>query len=282
MYSRKKFIKTVAAGSAGLYASNILVDFLQGGQLDNLGYISGILGPDLEEKDWKSILRQTAEFGYSEIEISNYLGDAADSFLEFCSNIGLNPVAGGMGMTDDIDELNRSLDRLNALEVEYAVVYWPFFVGAPFSLDDCKRSVEVLNRTGEVCKNRGLQLCWHNHDQEFVAMEEGLPFDYLMKNTEEDLVQCELDIYWVTKGGTDPVEVLRKYSGRYPILHVKDMALGEEQGFACPGDGIIDWKVVFAESEKQGTKHYNVERDNAKDGLSCLKSAAAYLKKLRF
>ncbi|MDX1640666.1 MAG: sugar phosphate isomerase/epimerase, partial [Balneolaceae bacterium] len=194
--------------------------------LDKIGYISGILGSDLNEKNWKSILRQTAEFGYSEIEISNYLGDSAESFLEFCNSIGLKPVAGGMRMTDDSDELNRSLDRLNALEAEYAVIYWPYFVSAPFSLDDCKRSVEVLNRTGEVCKNRGLQLCWHNHADEFVPMEDGLPFDYLMQNTDENLVQCELDIYWVTKGGANPVEILRRYPGRYPILHVKDMAPG--------------------------------------------------------
>ncbi len=60
------------------------------------------------------------------------------------------------------------------------------------------------------------------------------------------------------------------------------MAPGDEQDFACPGDGIIDWKAVFAESTKQGAKHYNVERDNANDGLGCLKSAATYLKQLRF
>ena len=282
MYSRKKFIKTIAACSVGMFASSFLMDAMNPKMLDKIGYISGILGSDLNEKNWKSILRQTAEFGYSEIEISNYLGDSAESFLEFCNSIGLKPVAGGMRMTDDSDELNRSLDRLNALEAEYAVIYWPYFVSAPFSLDDCKRSVEVLNRTGEVCKNRGLQLCWHNHADEFVPMEDGLPFDYLMQNTDENLVQCELDIYWVTKGGANPVEILRRYPGRYPILHVKDMAPGEEQDFACPGDGIIDWKAVFAESTKQGTKHYNVERDNAKDGLSCLASAANYLKNLKF
>lgn len=282
MYTRKKFIKTVAAGSAGIFASSFLMDAIKAKKLDKFGYISGILGSNLGEKNWKSILSQTAEFGYSEIEISNYLGDSAKSFLEFCNTVGLKPVAGGMGMTDDMDELHRSLDRLNALDVDYAVIYWPYFVGAPFSLEDCKRSVDVLNRTGEICKNRGLQLCWHNHADEFVPMEEGLPFDYLMQNTDEGLVKCELDIYWVTKGGANPVEVLKRYSGRYPILHVKDMAAGVEQDFACVGNGIINWRTVFAESGSQGTQHYHVEKDNAKDGLGCLKSAATYLKELRF
>lgn len=265
-----------------MFAKSFLSKLIAEKRLNNIGYISGILGSRLNEKNWKSIFEQTVDFGYSEIEISNYLGESVESFLEFCNKIGLKPVAGGMGMTDDTDELNRSLDRLNSLEVKYAVIYWPYFGSAPFSLDDCKRSVEVLNKTGEVCKTRGLKLCWHNHADEFVPMEEGLPFDYLMQNTQTDLVQCELDIYWATKGGANPVEVLRKYPGRYPILHVKDMASGEDQDFACPGEGIIDWKAVFAESINQGTKHYNVERDNAKDGLECLKSAASYLKELRF
>jgi sugar phosphate isomerase/epimerase len=241
------------------------------------------LGPNLGERDWQSILRQTAEFGYSEIEIGNYLGDSASSFLAFCNEIGLKPIAGSLGgMTEDNDTIHEALDRLNALEMQYGVIYWPFFVGAPFSLEDCKRSVEVLNKTGLICKNRGITLCWHNHDYEFKAMEEGLPFDYLMENTDEDLVQCELDIYWVKKGGADPVEVLKKYPGRYRILHVKDMAPGEEQDFACPGDGIIDWEPVFAESVSQGIQHFNVERDNAEDGLGCLRSASEYLKGMRF
>lgn len=283
MYTRKQFLKTAVAGGTGLIAANSLMAFIAERKLENIGFISGILGPNLGERDWKTILSQTAEYGYSEIEIGNYLGESASSFLTFCDEIGLKPVAGNLGgMTEDTDVIHQSLDRLNTLEMQYGVIYWPFFVGAPFSLEDCKRSVEVLNKTGEICKSRGITLLWHNHDYEFVAMEEGLPFDYLMENTDKDLVQCELDIYWVTKGGADPVEVLKKYPGRYRVLHVKDMAYGEEQDFACPGDGIIEWEPVFAESVSQGIQHFNVERDNAVDGLGCLRSASQFLKRLRF
>ena len=283
MYSRNQFLKTAVAAGAGLVAANSFMACISERKLEKIGYISGILGPNLGERDWKSILSQTAEYGYSEIEIGNYLGESASTFLAFCNDIGLKPVAGSLGgMTEDTDVIHQSLDRLNSLEMQYGVIYWPFFVGAPFSLDDCKRSVEVLNKTGEICKSRGITLLWHNHDHEFVAMEEGLPFDYLMENTDEDLVQCELDIYWVQKGGADPVEMLKKYSGRYRVLHVKDMAPGEEQDFACPGDGIIEWEPVFAESVSQGIEHFNVERDNAVDGLGCLRSSSQYLKELRF
>jgi sugar phosphate isomerase/epimerase len=113
-------------------------------------------------------------------------------------------------------------------------------------------------------------------------METGLPFDYLMDNTDKSLVSCELDLYWVTKGGGDPLSVMKKYSGRFPILHVKDMAPGDAMDFECPGSGIIDFPSLFREAHNQGIKHYMVERDNVPDGMACLRSAAEYLKEIRF
>jgi sugar phosphate isomerase/epimerase len=273
----------MAATAAGVYATKALMacSSMGGRKLGNIGYITGILGRDLRERDWRSILTQTAEFGYTEIETGGYLGDSYRSFLDFCSSVGLKPIAGGTQFTNDMDELKRSLDNLNALEMQYAVLYWPWNSGGPFTLKDCKESAEMLNRIGEVTKATGLTLCWHNHDREFWAMEEGLPFDYLMDNTDVSLVKCQLDIYWTQKGGADPVETLKKYPGRYPMLHVKDMASGEMQDFACPGSGIIDWVDVFNESLDQGIKHYIVERDNEPDGLGCLKGSAEYLLNLR-
>ncbi len=280
MYTRRNFVKTIALGAAAAYAAPAMVSCsgIASGNRVNLGYIAGILGRDLRDRDWQSILRQTTEMGYSELEIGNYLGDSAASFLSFCREIGLKPIAGGMNITEDINAMQESADRLNALKIKYAVSYWPWFTGAPLSLEDCKRSAEVLNKMGEFCKKNGLIFCWHNHDLEFFPMEEGTPFDYLMKHTDNDLVKCELDIYWVKKGGADPLQIMKKYPGMYPLLHIKDMAPGEEQDFACPGEGIINWNQIFEEAANQNIRHYFVERDNAEDGLECLRVSAEYLK----
>ena len=285
MITRRKFIQTLTAGTAAVMAPGRFTSCVPANniQLENIGFISGIIGRELREGDWQEVLRQTTRFGYSEIETGSYLGESAASFLDFCRGIGLNPVAGGGSFSRDIDEVNRALDRLNSLELRYAVMYWPWFGGAPLSLDNCKESAELLNRIGEVCRDRQLTLCWHNHDLEFHPTEEGiLPFDYLMEHTDKDLVKCELDIYWTKKGGADPVETLRKYCGRYPLLHIKDMAPGDERDFACPGDGIIDFQKVLAEALDQGIEHFFVEKDNVVDGMGCLESAARYLKSLRF
>jgi sugar phosphate isomerase/epimerase len=283
MVTRRKFIQTLTAGAAASLAVNPL--FAEGSgklnKLKNIGFIEGIIEKELKG-DWKSVLRKTVSYGYKEIETGGFMGESAKTFLRDCNDIGIKPVAGGAVFSKNRDEVNKSLDKLNALDLKYAVIYWPWLAGGPFGLVDCKTSADMLNSIGELCKQRGLMLCWHNHNKEFISMEEGLPFDFIMNHTDKDLVKCELDIYWVRKGGADPLEMLKKYKGRYSILHVKDMAPGTEQDFACPGSGIIDFPSIFSEAADQGIDHYFVERDNVTDGMECLRTSAEYLKNVRF
>ena len=282
MTSRREFLSNLSfTGAAVAVTPGLLFGATSANKLEIIGFISGILKNNFAERDWKDVLKESVEYGFSEFE-GGVLGDSPKAFLEYCKNIGLKPIAGGVGMTDDMDKAKESFDKVNALNMKYVVTYWPWFVGPPFNLDDCKRSTEWLNKIGELAQKNGLKFCWHNHDKEFFEMEEGLPFDYLMEHTDEDLVFCEMDIYWVVKGGADPVKVLRKYDGRFPLMHVKDMAKGAEQSIICPGSGIIDFPSVFAEAKRQGIEHYFVERDNAVDGLACLKSSGEYLRNLRF
>jgi len=250
-------------------------------RLKKFGFISGIIGKELKG-DWKAVLKKAVEFGFSEIETGDYLGDSAAGFSAFCKEIGLTPVAGGIGFNENADVTSKRLDALIELGLKYAVTYWPWLTGGSFTLADCKQSVNILNNLGYLCKQKGLTLCWHNHDKEFIPLEGGLPFDFLMNHTDPELVKCEMDIYWVTKVGGNPLEVLKKYAGRIPILHVKDMAPGSTQDFECPGSGIIDFPSIFSEAMSQGIAHYMVERDNVQDGMACLQSAGEYLSSLRF
>lgn len=286
MISRRTFITRSAAAAAVAVAGPLPFASVSGfnpgnDRLDKFGFISGIIDKELKG-DWKSILKQAAGFGFSEIETGGYLGDSASSFLSFCSSIGLKPVAGGISISARDEELAKQLNALNDLGVKYAVVYWPWLSGGPFSLDDCRKSVSALNYLGKESAKKGLTLCWHNHNREFAAMEEGLSFDYLMDHTDPDTVKCELDVYWAKKGGADPVSLLKRYPGRYAILHVKDMAAGADGDFECPGSGIIDFPAIFREARVQGIVHFMVERDNVPDGLACLRSSGEYLRALRF
>jgi len=281
MITRRKFISGTAAALILSPLAGDIFAVVQGKNLKDIGFISGIIGKEMKA-DWKSALKKAASLGYTEIETGNFSGESLEGFLAYLKETGLMLVAGGFEFKSSEEELKKSLELLKKLKAGIAVVYWPWFTGGPFSLADCKQSAERLNILGKTCHEKGLEFAWHNHDKEFIAMEEGLPFDFLMKNTDPSLVKCELDIYWAAKGGSDPVELMKKYAGRYNILHIKDMAPGKAKDFECPGSGIIDFPAVFREADKQGIKHFMVERDNVPDGMACLKSAAEYLKKLSF
>lgn len=283
MNTRRNFIKTSAFAAAGILTSvPYLLRAAEGNsKLKNFGFISGIAG-DALKADWKGTLKKAVEFGFTEIEGGSNYASSPKEFTSYCKEIGIKLIAGGIDFNADDDQLKKAFDDLNEMGVEYAVVYWPWYTGGPFLLEDCKKSVEMLNKLGPKVNQNGLELLWHNHNKEFTGMEDGLPFDYLMKNTDPKTVNCEMDIYWVKKGGGDPLEMLKKYPGRVKILHVKDMAPGPEQDFICPGSGIIDFGPIFKEAQKQGIMHYIVERDNEPDGIGCLKSSAEYLSGIRF
>ena len=283
MNTRRDFIRTGIFAGAGFLAASPLLSLAADGnnKLKNFGFISGIAG-DAMKADWKDTVKKAAEFGFTEIEGGSNFASSPKEFLDYCKQVGIKPIAGALDFKTKSEDLSKVFDNLNELKLKYAVVYWPWMGGGPFKLDDCKKSCEILNELGAKTKANGLQLLWHNHDKEFHAMEEGLPFDYIMNHTDPKTVQCEMDIYWVKKGGGDPLEMLKKYAGRIPVLHVKDMAEGSAQDFICPGRGIIDFKPIFAEAKKQGIEHYFVERDNEHDGIGCLKSSGEFLKNIRF
>jgi sugar phosphate isomerase/epimerase len=283
MLSRRAFLQTIAATTGGILLTNPTWAELASPKkkLANVGFITGIVGKELKQ-DWKGTLKKAADYGFTEIETGNYLGNSASEFIAYCKQVGIKNIGGGIPISLEGDALQKRLNELNELKAKYAVVYWPWKVSAPFKLENCQKSVELLNTLGEACKKQGLTLCWHNHDKEFTPMEEGLPFDYLMQHTDPNLVKCEMDIYWVAKGSANPLDMLKKYKGRYEILHVKDMAKDGSQTFECPGSGIIDFPSIFAEAQSQGIKHYIVERDQVVDGLACLQSSGQYLRELRF
>ena len=131
-------------------------------------------------------------------------------------------------------------------------------------LDDYKRHIELFNKSAEVCKAGGLQFGYHNHDFEFVELEGQMPFDLILKETDPKLVQIELDLYWISFAGKDPVELFKQHPGRFPMWHVKDMEKTPERAFAEVGTGSIDFQRIFNAAETAGVKHYFVEQDICK------------------
>jgi sugar phosphate isomerase/epimerase len=138
------------------------------------------------------------------------------------------------------------------------------------SLDAYKRHVELFNKIAEQTHKAGMQFCYHNHNFEFQKFDGVTVYDYLFKHLDPHLVQFEMDCFWVTHAGQDPVALFKKHPGRFPLLHIKDLKAGNppttefdaKMGlFAEVGKGTIDWKRIFAAAPQGGMKYFFVEQD---------------------
>ena len=167
--------------------------------------------------------------------------------------------------------------------------------------DGWKRAAELFNKAGDASNKVGIQFGYHNHSFEFDPAESlggKLPYDFLLAETDPKLVTMELDLCWISVAGKDPLVYFDKYPGRFPLVHVKDWikdpnATDTYKGatgssvkiggrLADVGQGTIDWKRIFAHSEKAGIKHYFVENDEPKSAFDAIKTSYDYLSKLQF
>ena len=130
------------------------------------------------------------------------------------------------------------------------------------TMDDVKLAVDVFGKAGEACKKAGVQFAFHNHSFEFVPINGILPYDYIMENTDKELVKSELDLGWVTVAGLNPVEVIKKYHGRIPLWHVKDIDKTTKEPVEI-GKGYVDFKPIFDVSKTSGMKYFFIEQDGA-------------------
>jgi sugar phosphate isomerase/epimerase len=161
-----------------------------------------------------------------------------------------------------------------------------------FDAEDYKWMAEVFNKTGEQCQQAGMQFAYHNHNLDFKTFDGETALDQLLHNTDSKLVQLEMDCYWVARAGKDPVDYMKKYAGRIPLLHIKDMKpgltpttdimKGGDHDFTEVGRGSIDWKRIFSAAPEAGVKHYFVEQDVC-DGppIESARISFEYLKNLQ-
>jgi sugar phosphate isomerase/epimerase len=181
----------------------------------------------------------------------------------------------------------------DAKEKGFEYVVYPF-VAPPerAGMEGMRKLAVRLNAAGEEARRVGLRLCYHNHAFEFEPMGGSTPLEALLRATSPELVALEMDVFWVSVAGHDPVELLGRYSGRVPLLHLKDKAKGaprqfDEQvpktTFKEAGRGSLDFAAILRAASKAGVKHYFVEQDATPgDPVASLRTSYEYLRALRF
>ena len=238
---------------------------------------------DLLSADVPGTLAAVAEMGYQEVETAGYGGLPAAEFALELKKAGLSAPSGHV----PLDQIESSPEKLieAAGEVGHGYLVLPWLTSEQrATFDIYPRVANALNTFGARCKEAGIQLAYHNHDFEFVAMQgpggKVVPFDYLLEQCDPDLVKFELDLYWAAKAGVDAGALFQASPGRYPLCHLKDMSASGE--IVPVGDGTIDFAGQFAVGVTGGLKHYFVEHDNPADPMASIRRSIATVKRLRF
>jgi sugar phosphate isomerase/epimerase len=259
---------------------------------------------DAMVQDFDGSLAKVAAIGYKEVELAGFAMDQGKVTYFNRSPKEIRAGAEHYGLTVPSAHVNytslspenfpRIIEASHVIGQGYIVNPW-IDENVRHQADGWHRAAEAFNRAGEQCKKAGLQFAYHNHWFEFIPVEGKLPYDILLKETDPNLVKMELDICWIVVGGGDPITYFKRYPGRFPLVHLKDVkekppvtAAGAEdfgdtlKGMTAVGSGIIDWKKILSYSQEAGIKHYFVEHDKPAKPFESIKTSYEYLEKLRF
>ena len=242
--------------------------------------------------DVQGTLKQVSEIGYSKLETYSY-GDEKifnipfDDFVKMAKDLGMEITSGhySSGFNSEKkgtlrNDWERAVSDAKKAGQDYMVV--PYLEkDERATIDDYKKICELLNKGAEVCKQYGMKMGYHNHEFEFVKIDDQVPYDVMLAELDPSLVTMELDLYWVVRGGYTPQEYFSKYPGRFELWHAKDMNKEDRTKTTSPGLGSIDFKEIFKHAEHAGMKHYFVEIENYEvSEYESIKNAVDYLKKL--
>lgn len=232
------------------------------------------------EKDFEGTIAKVAATGYSEVEFAGYFKKTPAEVKAILERNHLSAPSAHIGALAP-DQLPAAFDAARTIGHHYVVVPW-IPVENRKTLDDWKRVADSFNKAAAQARDAGLQFAYHNHDFEFVPVEGRIPFDVLLEATDPKLVQLEIDLYWMTKGGQDPLSYFARWPGRIPMVHVKDSMGPPDNKMADVGAGKIDWKKIFAREDQAGIKHYFVEHDQPTNPFASIRASCDYLKRLEF
>jgi sugar phosphate isomerase/epimerase len=241
-------------------------------------------------KDLPRTLTLVRELGFTELEVGDLYHRTASDFRRMLSASGLKATSMGAGWRQLALSVNQSADQARTLGVEY-VTCSQIPRKTQLTIDDAVRAAEDLNRWGESLARSGLRLCYHIHGYEFVPGPDGTLFDTLAKRMDPDFANFEMDVFWVVFGNEDPVKLLSRYSGRFPLMHVKDIRKGEPRTFnpgtvaeeaSVPvGAGEVQWPPLLDAARKHGVRHYYLEEEHP-NTVAQIRESLRYLERVRF
>ncbi len=236
---------------------------------------------DAMRRDPERTLARLAEFGYRAVEFAGYFERSPSQIRQVLRANRLTSPATHIAYPANDDAWRRTVDDAKARGHEWVVIAW---------LDAAQRAeasrwpvlAERFNQLGQIARDAGVRFAYHNHDFEFMPAGEHTGYDLLVSRTDPALVDFELDLYWATKAGQDPLALIARHRGRFPLVHVKDATAAPAREMVDVGKGTIDFAHIFAAANRSGMRHVFVEHDHPADSMASALASYRYLRALRY
>ena len=243
---------------------------------------------DAYAKDPAGTLKRVSAVGYREVEAPTNI--PAPTLLGYLRAANLTAPSTYPDAPKDLDAWKKTLDQVHPYGFHFIVV------GDDPKMDAeaWKRRAELFNRCGSLAQEAGLQFCYHAHYHEFAPLGDTCGYDIMLARCDAKLLKFEMDVFWATYAGRDPVAYFQKHPGRFPLLHIKDFKPGfptstrsfpYDNGpnpFAPAGQGRIDWRNIFAHAPQAGVEHIYVEQDRCDgDPFDAIAASFKYLRNLQ-
>jgi len=236
---------------------------------------------DAMKADAPGSLKKVSDCGYKYIELADYsngkfYGYAPEEFKKMVNGLGMEILSShtqveGAGVT--LDNARKMAEDHARIGVKYCLQPW-IVEEMRTSIASYQKMAANWNKIGAIMKDYGIQFGYHNHNFEFATLEGKVPyFDVMLAELDKNLVTMELDLFWATKAGQNPVEIFKKYPGRFQLFHMKDMYTHEApfyttvgvKDFAPVGEGVINFREILAAKDIAGLKYMVVEQDQSRD-----------------
>ncbi|MBR5451814.1 MAG: sugar phosphate isomerase/epimerase [Clostridia bacterium] len=248
---------------------------------------------DFMEKDVEATIKKVAEIGYEGVEFAGTFNHTAKELKAICEKYGVKPFSAHVPLADFMNDLENVVAYYKELGCEYVVI--PYLPGEYQLPNDFTVLYEPIKKFGECVSANGMTLLYHNHDFEFNKSGDEYMLDLIYSNVPENLLKTQLDTCWVKVGGEDPADYVRKYSGRAPVVHLKDFSGSKSENMyaliglddtsetkskedakfqlrPC-GYGCQDFAAILSAAHDAGAKWVVVEQDNVSDGMNSLECA---------
>jgi sugar phosphate isomerase/epimerase len=236
---------------------------------------------DAMGKDVPGSLKMVSDIGYKYLELASYengkfYGYLPADFKKMANDLGMEIISSHAG----VNPKGITSDEAKKMAEDHAKVGAKYCM-QPYIADEDRKSIAGFqkmvadwNKVGRIMKDNGIQFGYHNHNFEFGTVEGKVPyFDVFLAEMDKDLMTMEIDLFWAIKAGINPIELFKKYPGRFQLFHMKDMYTKEapffktqSSDFAPVGAGLINFREILAAKNIAGMKYMFVEQDSTKDG----------------